>query len=77
MVDWTLIAFLGPSETPDGHFLTSHLHLHTKLFLFVVNGKPEFIRSNATDTIKINCSVIDTIWDKLISFQPIRSEYLR
>ena len=29
------------------------LLLHTKLFLFVVNGKPEFIRSNATDTIKI------------------------
>ena len=28
------------------------LLLHTKLF-FVVNGKPEFIRSNATDTIKI------------------------
>ena len=24
-----------------------------------------------------NCSVIDTIWDKLFSFQPIRSEYLR
>ena len=27
--------------------------------------------------LKFNCSVIDTIWDKLFSFQPIRSEYLR
>ena len=27
--------------------------------------------------LKFNCSAIDTIWDKLISFQPIRSEYLR
>ena len=26
--------------------------------------------------LKFNCSVIDTIWDKLFSFQPIRSEYL-
>ena len=25
--------------------------------------------------LKFNCSVIDTIWDKLFSFQPIRSEY--
>ena len=24
--------------------------------------------------LKFNCSAIDTIWDKLISFQPIRSE---
>ena len=27
--------------------------------------------------LKFNCSVIGTIWDKLLSFQPIRSEYLR
>ena len=27
--------------------------------------------------LKFNCSVIDTIWDALFSFQPIRSEYLR
>ena len=27
--------------------------------------------------LKFNCSAIDTIWKKLISFQPIRSEYLR
>ena len=27
--------------------------------------------------LKFNCSVIDTIWDKLFSFQPIRREYLR
>ena len=49
-------------------------------FLFVVNGKPpgKLILSDQMQPIKLrfNCSAIDTIRDKLISFQSIRSEYL-
>ena len=54
------------------------LLLHTKLFFCLSStANPNLSDQMPPIQLKFNCSVIDTIWDKLFSFQPIRSEYLR
>ena len=53
------------------------LLLHTKLFCLSSTANLDLFDQMRPIQLKFNCSVIDTIWDKLFSFQPIRSEYLR
>lgn len=59
---------LLPFHTWNVHIIQSTIQL---LVLALRKMRP------VTDTLELYCSVIDTIRDKLISFQPIRNEYLR